>query len=230
MRRSGAPRGQAVVGLILAVALAGAAWETLALAGTAAHGRVQLQNGLDAGATAGAAVLADGINAVAALNVALFGLGIPAMLGLGEAAAAVQKIQGLQDQVIRWTPALAQGEACAVAMASGAALAIIPAHPGEKWPGLMLKRTYFLPVLFGRRIPLWISDDLRSSGGRRWGDRVIFLEGWKAPGRGVARSPLAGAAGGAASSSGGSTRGQPLLWPRYSSRLIPKPEKAGGGQ
>ncbi|MGE5507430.1 MAG: hypothetical protein ACM3RP_02915 [Chitinophagales bacterium] len=215
-----------MIGLVLAVALAGAAWEALTLAGISGYARLQLQNGLDAGATAGAAVLADGINAVAALNGVLLALGIPAMMGQGAAAAAARKIQALQDQTIRLTPALAQGEACAAAMTSGATVAFVPAHQGEKWPGLMLKRVYFLPELFGHAFPLWVSDNLRRTAGRRWGDRVIFLEGWTLAGRGALRAPLQATAGAAASCTGGGASSFPLLWPRYSSRLIPSGKKA----
>lgn len=227
-RRRGRGQGQAILGVILVVTLAGMAWEGLNLAWAGTTGRLALQSGLEAGATTGAAILADGLNTVAITNVALLALGLSALLGNGEAAALARQLQRLQDAVIKQTPGLAKHTAWVTAMASGVHLAQPAKAGGSGWPHLMLRRVYFVPLLFGERYPLWIADDLHQVEGRRWGNRVIFLEGWRAVRWGPVALPLHYRVGAAAAKAGGGGGGWFFASSAYDSRLVPWPGKAGG--
>jgi hypothetical protein len=225
--RHGGQRGQALVAVLLVVVVAGAAWEALGLASAASRDRLALEAGLEAGATVGAAVLADGLNTVAVTNVALLALGTSALLGFGEGAAWAVRLQEIQDQVVKGTPVLAKQLAWATAMANGAQLARpLPGVEG-KWPDLMVRRVYFLKPLFGTKFPLWLADDLHEVGGRRWGNRVVFVEGWGTARWRALPLPLHSRTGAAASRTGGGASGWPLLWPSFDGRLIPCPGKGG---
>lgn len=217
----GRSRGQALVATVLTVALAGAAWETLAVARTVTETRLKLQNALEAGATAGGAVLADGLNLLAVSNGVLLGLGIAAIVGWGSAAEAADRLQRYQDEVIRRTPGLATQTAIATAVANGVHWAGLARNSGEEWPRLMVRRVYLLPWLFGESFPLWIADDLRPVAGRRWGDRVIYLKGTRVASHSALHLPLYTGSAGAAAREGGRRSSWPLLIPGYDSRLIP---------
>jgi hypothetical protein len=215
--------GQAILVVIMTVALAAVAWEALALAWSMSRDRLTLQNGVDAGTTTGAAILADGLNTVAVTNQALLALGIGALLGNGQFAQWAVQLQRMQDEVIRRTPDLARQAARTTAIGLGAHWAAFPGE-GQRWPGLMVRRMYFLPWFFGRRFPLWLADDLRPVGERRWGDRVLYLQGWRLARRGAVVLPLRAGAGAAAARPGGGGRSSwPLLAADYDSRLIPGP-------
>lgn len=214
-------RGQALVAALLAVTLAGVAWETLLSGWTFTRHRLLLQRGVDAGATAGAAVMADALNSLAITNAGLLALGVGALLGNGESARWAAQIQRAQDEIIRRTPALAEKVALGVSAAQGAHWAQLVKGTGGRGSSLMVRRVYFLPVFFGKRFPLWIADDLCTVEGRRWGDRVIELTGWRVARRGGVTLPLQAGAGAAASRQGGGRSSLPLLSASYESRLIP---------
>ncbi|MGE5552403.1 MAG: hypothetical protein ACM3XZ_00565 [Betaproteobacteria bacterium] len=230
MKRVADNRGQALVAVILALALAGVIWETLVIAHSTSLGRLVLQNSLEAGTTTGVAVLADGLNTVAFVNQALLALGIGALLGQGECGYWAAQLRRAQDEVIRRTPDLAKQAAWGTATALGTHWAQFRGAEG-RWPSLMVRRVYLLPWLLGQRFPLWIADDLRPVGKRRWGDRVLYLEGWLVSRRAGMILPLRGRAGAAASRSGGGGQSSwPLLATDYDSRLIPSPREGSTRQ
>lgn len=218
-------RGQAVVGAILIIALAGATWETLAIAWLTGENRLVLQDSLDGGASTGAAILADGLNVLATTNVALLALGITAVLGFGEGAYWAARLQRAQDELIRRLPGLAKQVAWGTAITLGAHWTQPATVGAGRWPSLMVRRVYLLPQLFGSRFPLWIADDLRPVENRRWGDRVIYLEGGRLVRQGVLNLPLRARSGAAAAKPGGGASSLPLLTPSYDSRLIPFAEE-----
>lgn len=221
MGRSRAERGQALVAALLAVIMAGVAWDALLTGWALTRHRMVLQGGLDAGATAGAAVMADALNTLAITNAALLGLGVGALLGSGESVEWARRIQRAQDEIIRQTPGLVEKVAIGTSALQGAHGARLSRESGDGWPSLMVRRVYFLPGIFGKNVPLWIADDLTAKGGRRWGDRVVKLSGWRMAGRGALAVPLRAGAGAAASRNGGGHSSLPLLSRGYDSRLIP---------
>ncbi|MDI6870289.1 MAG: hypothetical protein QME79_02825 [Bacillota bacterium] len=230
MERSAAgERGQVVVAAVLAVVLAGLAWEALVTAWAATRDRLVVQNSLDAGVTTGAAVLADGLNTLAIINRALLALGITAMLGRGEYAYWAAQLQRAQDEVIRRTPALAKQAAWGTAVGLGAQGVRFPPGAGGQWPSLMVRRVYLLPWLLGSQFPLWIADDLHPVRDRRWGNRVVYLEGWRLNRRGAGQLPFRARAGAAASRRGGGRSSWPLLATDFDSRLIPFGGEEGAG-
>lgn len=220
MRGRGRQDGQVVLLALLTVAVAGAAWEALATAWDLTRTRLTVQAGLEAGATTGSAVMADALNSLAVSNAALLALGASALLGAGENAVWVARIQRMQDELIRHTPATAEKVAVGTAVSMGA-WAQLKRAPGERWPRLMVRRVFFLPLLFGNRFPLWIADDVRPVNGQRWGDRVIRLQGWRLAERWGLRIPLRSCAAAAAARPGGGRSSLPMLSPSYDSRLIP---------
>lgn len=170
-RQAGQVATVALIVTSLLVVSAGVAY-TVA---TVVVARIELQNAVDAGATAGAAVIADGLNLLAVTNGLLLAMGLGAFFSGGSTLRYVRSIQRWQDVIISSTPRGAMATAIATAMSQGADLsAPIPARK-KGWPSLMVKRVHFLPVFFGKAFPLWVEDELRPTPAGRFGDRVVML-------------------------------------------------------
>jgi hypothetical protein len=139
--------------------------------------RIELQNAVDAGATAGAAMVADGLNLLAITNSLLLTLGFGGFFSGGATLKYVRSVQRLQDAIISTTPKSAAAIAISTAMNQGADLASPIPGRGVGRPSLMVKRAYFLQGLLGKSFPLWVEDKFRATPSARFGDRVVMIAG-----------------------------------------------------
>lgn len=169
--------GQVLIVALVVLSLVGAALGVTYSVAQATIARIQLQNAVDAGATAGAAMVADGLNLLAISNGLLLTLGFGGFFSGGSTLKYVRSVQRFQDAIISTTPNSAAAIAVATAMNQGADLAApIPGGSGGR-PSLMVKRAYFLPSLCGKAFPLWIADKFRATSRGRFGDRVVTITG-----------------------------------------------------
>lgn len=176
-RKTTREKGQVAIAILVVVSMLTATIGVVYTVAATAIARIELQNALDAGATAGAAVIADGLNLIAVTNGLLLTLGLGGLLSGGATLKYAQSVQRLQNAVISATPKAALATALSIAMSQGAELAAPIPGRGRGWPSLMVKRAYFLPSIFGKTFPLWIEDKFKPTSCGRFGDRVVMLTG-----------------------------------------------------
>lgn len=233
-RRRLTERGQALAFIALFLAVLLVLTAVVTDLGEVILWRMQVQNAVDAGGQAGASILADGLNIIAITNDALLALGIAAFFSSGATLEKVRQLQDLQDTVARNTPRLSLAYAVKVALENGAT-GLVPLNglTGGKEPSLMVSRAYFLPDLFGHRVPLWMKDDFKSSRTKPFGDRFVRLGGWRRDGPTLFGGKLLGLglqtgrpySVAEAAVYGYRVLGRWVLWPlpvpKYRARLVP---------